>query len=104
MGRKSHPNKEIEHALQHAEDNGWRITPSKGHPFCKIFCPYNNAECRCGLFCIASVWSTPSNPVSHAREIKRIVDNCAMHKQKQQQQNAAPAASAAPEDGDDNGI
>jgi hypothetical protein len=31
MARSKHPNKEIEAAVQHAEDSGWRITFSKGH-------------------------------------------------------------------------
>ena len=97
MVRKSHPKKEIEQALQHAENNGWCVNVGGGHAWGKIRCPYNNAECRCGLFCITSIWSTPRNPFSHARDIKRVVDNCAMHRQ--QQQNAAAVAP-----GDDDGI
>ena len=47
-----------------------------GHAWGKIYCPNNDNECRCGEFCISSVWSTPRNPVNHAKQIKRVVDNC----------------------------
>ena len=39
-------------------------------------CPYNDSECRCGEFCIASIWSTPRNLGNHARQIRRVVDHC----------------------------
>ncbi len=39
-------------------------------------CPYNDEECRCGEFCITSIWSTPKNPGNHARALRRVVDNC----------------------------
>ncbi len=42
--------------------------------------PYNDEECRCGEFCITSVWSTPKNPGNHAKAIRRVVDNCTRHK------------------------
>ncbi|RFF29562.1 hypothetical protein DZC52_12190 [Wenzhouxiangella sediminis] len=75
--RKSHPNKEIEHAIRHAESQGWRIELSKGgHCWGRMFCPYNDPECRCGVFCIASIWSTPRNPAGHAKQILRVVDKC----------------------------
>lgn len=38
--------------------------------------PLNDPECRCGEFCVSSIWSTPRNPENHARQIKRIVDRC----------------------------
>jgi hypothetical protein len=47
-----------------------------------MYCPYNDTECRCGEFCIASIWCTPRNAVSHARTLRRIVEHCAPHSQK----------------------
>jgi len=41
-----------------------------------MYCPYNDEECRCGEFCITSIWSTPKNPGNHARALRRVVDNC----------------------------
>lgn len=43
---------------------------------------YNDDECRCGEFCIASVWSTPRNPGSHARALSRVVDKCSTHQRR----------------------
>lgn len=64
MPRPIHSKKEVEDALRHA----WG----------RIYCPYNDDECRCGEFCITSVWSTPKNPGNHARALRRVVDNCAI--------------------------
>ena len=33
-------------------------------------------ECRCGEFCITSIWSTPKNSGNHARALRRVVDHC----------------------------
>ena len=84
MSRRSHSKKEIESALGHAEANGWRVVPATGtgHAWGRMYCPYNDAECRCGEFCIASIWCTPRNAVSHARTLRRIVENCAPHSRK----------------------
>jgi len=76
MNRKKHPKKEIEAALKYAEKHGWTIKVAGGHAWGKMYCPNNDKECRCGEFCISSIWSTPRNPVNHARQIRRIVDNC----------------------------
>ena len=80
MSRSSHPKKEIEAALKHGEEQGWRVEVGGGHAWGKVYCPYNDDECRCGEFCITSVWSTPRNPASHARALRRVVDKCATHK------------------------
>lgn len=80
MARTRHPKKEIEEALRHAEDNGWKVEVGGSHAWGKMYCPYNDAECRCGEFCITSVWSTPKNAENHARKLKRVVDNCTTHK------------------------
>lgn len=79
MRRRPHPDKEIEEALQHAEAEGWRIETGGGHAWGRIFCPYNSSDCRCGDFCIASVWSTPRSGGNHARALRRVVDNCSIH-------------------------
>jgi hypothetical protein len=81
MARTRHPKKEIEETLRHAEAQGWRIDIGGSHACGKMYCPYNDAECRCGEFCIASIWSTPKNPRTHARQLKRVVDNCTKRKQ-----------------------
>ncbi|QYG06869.1 hypothetical protein [Janthinobacterium sp. PAMC25594] len=80
MARSSHPKKEIEAALRHAESQGWRVETGGSHAWGKIYCPYNDGGCRCGEFCIACIWSTPKNPGNHARAIRRVVDNCAFNK------------------------
>lgn len=83
MIRGTHAKKEVEDALAYAEASGWRISSGgKGHAWGKMYCPYNDSECRCGEFCITSVWSTPKNPGNHARLLKRVVDNCTTHRQK----------------------
>jgi len=78
MGRSTHPKKEVEEALKHAESNGWRVSVGGAHAWGKIYCPFNSADCRCGEFCIASIWSTPKSPGNHARALKRVVDHCCM--------------------------
>ena len=80
MARANHPKKEVEEALRHAESNGWGVILGGSNALPSIYCPYNDEECRCGEFCIASVWSTPKNPGNHARQLKRVVDNCTTHK------------------------
>ncbi|MGN6317259.1 hypothetical protein [Trinickia sp.] len=76
---RPHPKKDIEAALVYAEIRGWRVQPRQGngHAWGKMLCPYNDVECRCGEFCITSIWSTPRCPASHARTLKRVVDHCA---------------------------
>ena len=76
MGRRRHPNKDFEAALAYAEVRGWRVEASGGHAWARMYCPWNDHDCRCGEFCIVSVWSTPRNPFAHARQIFRVVDGC----------------------------
>lgn len=76
MPRKSHPKKEVESALCHAESHGWRIEVGGGHAWGKMYCPFNRRGCRCGEFCITSIWSIPKNPTNHAKQLQRVVDNC----------------------------
>lgn len=88
MVRFTHPKKEVEEVLKHAETQGWRIKISGGHAWGKMYCPYKNDECRCGEFCITSIWSTPKNPINHARALRRIVNNCTIHRQRHKAGNA----------------
>jgi hypothetical protein len=82
MKRGTHSKKEVEDALAYAESVGWRVkSGGKGHAWGKMYCPYNDSECRCGEFCITSVWSTPKNPGNHARLLRRVVENCTTHRQ-----------------------
>lgn len=88
MSRSRHPKKEIEEALRHAESHGWRVEQGGGHAWGKMYCPYNDAECRCGLFCIASIWSTPRDSDVHARQLKRVVDKCERNKEESEDEEA----------------
>jgi len=76
MPRPRHASKVIEAALAYAETEGWRIEKASGHAWGRLYCPWNNDECRCGEFCIVSIWSTPRNPEAHARAIRRVVEGC----------------------------
>lgn len=79
MVRSVHPKKEVEAALKYAEAKGWRVEIGGAHAWGKIYCPYNDSECRCGEYCITSIWSTPRSVVNHGKAIKRVVDNCTSH-------------------------
>lgn len=50
MARSPHPKKDIEAALRHAESQGWRVEVGGSHAWGKMYCPYNDAGCRCGEF------------------------------------------------------
>lgn len=78
MPRKCHQNPEIEAAIAYAESKGWRIKTGRGraHAWGTMMCPNNDPDCRCGEFCITSIWSTPKNPTAHSRQLRRVVDNC----------------------------
>jgi len=80
MKRKRHTDKDIEAAIAYAEFKGWRIEMRSGHAWGRMYCPFNDAQCRCGEFCIASIWSTPRSAGNHARQIRRVVDNCSGHR------------------------
>lgn len=80
MTRSLHPKKEVEAILKYAEQHGWRIKVGGGHAWGRMYCPYNQYDCRCGEFCVVSIWSTPKNPGSHARALGRVVENCTVHR------------------------
>jgi hypothetical protein len=76
MARPRHPRKEIEEVLRYAEAHGWRVEVGGSHAWGRIYCPYNDNACRCGEFCITSVWSTPRSAMNHANALRRVVDRC----------------------------
>jgi hypothetical protein len=71
MPRPVHPNKDIEAAVAFAESKGWRHIHCNGHAWGRLFCRFGQ---RGG--CKISVWSTPSDPFDHARQIRRRVNQC----------------------------
>jgi len=79
MTRPVHPKKEIEEALRYAQANGWTVKVGGAHAWGRLYCPYNDAECRCGDFCIVGIWSTPKNAGNHVRALRRVVDHCTTH-------------------------
>ena len=88
MTRKRHPNKEIESAIQFAEENDWTIKSAgkSAHAFAILRCPHNDLMCRCGRFCQASIWRTPKRPENDAKKIRKAVENC-IHQTKQDNEN-----------------
>ncbi len=76
MPRRKHPKHEIEAALRYAEQQGWLVEVGGSHAWGRMYCPYNEPDCRCGEFCITSIWSTPSNAGNHGRQLIRVVNNC----------------------------
>lgn len=76
MSRKKHSKREVEDALVYAENEGWRIVDEGSHAWGRMYCPFNDAGCGCGEYCITSIWSTPRNAGDHAKQIKRVVDRC----------------------------
>ncbi|WP_271196523.1 hypothetical protein [Pseudomonas turukhanskensis] len=79
MTRSAHSKKDVEQALSYVEPHGWRVVEGGGHCWGKMYCPYNDRDCRCGEFCISSIWSTPKNPGNFAKAIRRVVSNCTTH-------------------------
>ena len=69
---KKHPNKHIREAIEYAIDNGWDVvdTGKSGHAFCRLKCVLGHAEHQ------MSVWSTPKDSETHAKQILRKVKQC----------------------------
>jgi len=67
---KKHPNKEIQAAIDFALVYGWTFKLSKGHAFGRLKCGKGHRQHQ------ISVWSTPRNPYSHAKQIVRQVIAC----------------------------
>lgn len=79
MPRREHPNKDVERALKHAEDEGFTVDDGLGH-WGVLKCPYYGDQHRCGAPCQTGIWGTPKNPGNHAKQLRRAVDNCKVHK------------------------
>jgi hypothetical protein len=89
--RASHVKKEIEGALRYAESLGWRVEARQGgHCWGRMYCPYNDEQCRCGSYCVVSIWSTPKDSDNHAKDLRRVVDNCARQKAELEGQKKTP--------------
>jgi hypothetical protein len=67
----THPDQEIDAAVTYAESRGWRAEPRNGHAWARLFCPGGRPG-----DCVVSVWSTPADPISHARAIRGRVNAC----------------------------
>ena len=76
MARPRHSKSEVEAALRYAEEHGWTVRRGGSHAWGRALCPNDDEACRCGEFCIVSIWSTPKNAGNHARQLRRVVDNC----------------------------
>ena len=71
MARNRHPDKEIEDAVAHAEQLGWRVIPVSGHAWGRLYCALADREGR-----MISIWSTPRSAGNHARDIIRAIGRC----------------------------
>ena len=71
MARPRHPDKDIEAAVAYAEARGWAIVRAGSHAWGILRCPRRGRDGH-----QRSVYSTPRNPVAHARDIRRAVDAC----------------------------
>ena len=96
MSRAKHPNKDVEAAIQHAEDHDWTV--KKGGHWGFLYCPFNDAECRCGTRCKAGIWGSPKNPGNHAKQLREVVDGCTALQAKQA--GTAGGATGAIQDDD----
>ena len=69
----NHPNKHIREAIKYAEQNGWRVVKASGkaHIWGTLLCPLQERE-----GCYFHVHSTPRNPESHTKRIRKAVDSC----------------------------
>ncbi|MBL0906438.1 hypothetical protein [Pectobacterium carotovorum] len=68
---KKHPNKHIQAAIEYALAQGWHFYPSNGHAFGRLICGTPDHSPH-----MMSIWSTPSVPENHAKQIRRNVDSC----------------------------
>jgi hypothetical protein len=79
MGRKRHPHKEIEEAVQYAENKGWlyKKPGRSSHAWGRLLCPERSKD-----GCQMSVWTTPRIAENHARQIRQKVNSCPHGKSK----------------------
>lgn len=69
--RPKHPNKEIEATLQEAEADGRIVIKRSGDAWGIMRCASGE---RGG--CQASIWSTPRDPDTHAKQLRRAAIRC----------------------------
>lgn len=71
--RSRHPHKDIESAVQYAESRGWEYQKpgSSSHVWGKLYCPLRTTEGH-----KMSIFSTPRNPTSYAKRVKKQIDKC----------------------------
>jgi len=67
-----HANKHIRAALQYAADCGWTVNKSsaRAHAWGTMNCQFGHRSCW------MAVYSTPTNPENHAKDIRRKVNRC----------------------------
>lgn len=71
--RNRHPDKDIEAAIQYAENLGWIYHPSgnSSHAWGKLHCPLHTREGH-----HISIYTTPRNPANYAKLIRQRVNKC----------------------------
>ncbi|HEU5315665.1 MAG TPA: hypothetical protein VFX49_06110 [Chloroflexota bacterium] len=69
--RGRHPKKEVAEAIEYAESRGWRRRAGNGHVWATLYCPHAAPD-----GCKIRVHSTPQDPGSHAKRIRREVNSC----------------------------
>ncbi len=78
MPRSRHPDQEIEEAVAYAEELGWRVVPTKGHGWGRLYCAHADRD-----GCMIPVWSTPRSTGNHARALVRAIDRCPHQERKE---------------------
>jgi hypothetical protein len=68
VGRRRHPKKDVEKALQYAESNGWEVI--------EVHRSHRWGYTVCGFGCALSIPSTPRNPTMIAKRLQQTVDRC----------------------------
>jgi hypothetical protein len=68
-----HQNKHIREAVRYAEQKGWSLVKAgpRAHIWGTLYCPHSGRD-----GCRIRVMSTPRNPETHARDIRRDVVRC----------------------------
>lgn len=71
--RPRHPHKDIEEAVAHLEECGWvwKKTGKSSHAWGRMLCPQNDTT-----GCQVSVWTTPRNAQSHAKQLMAHGNKC----------------------------
>lgn len=85
MARTRHPKPEVEEAIRYAEEHGWHLEAGRSH-WGILMCPFfKDADSTCGPcaeWCKTSIWATPKNPGTFAKQVRRKIDRCLKHQAK----------------------